>query len=129
MAIHEGTPLLVRVRVAPSQQRYPHSTLRRFCTIALSISLICMVFLFLLPLAFFPPDISPYLPWATASLPHRNWPGSYALPFEELQDLLLSTPDERMVKSWSKYYTAGPHLAGKNFSQALWTKAQFQQHG
>jgi N-acetylated-alpha-linked acidic dipeptidase len=88
-----------------------------------------MIFLFLLPLALFPPNISPYLPWARGSLPHSGWPQSYAMPYEELEDILLSTPDEFMLKGWSHYYTAGPHLAGKNFSQALWTKERFQQYG
>ncbi|KAH0543577.1 hypothetical protein FGG08_002138 [Glutinoglossum americanum] len=128
MARNERSPLLLTVRVAPARQRYPHNTLRRFCTIALSASLVAIFILFLLPLAFFPSDISPYLPWEFP-YPHRDWPRSYALPYDELQDILMSTPNEEQVKEWSEYYTSGPHLAGKNFSQALWTKDRWQEFG
>ncbi|KAI9773129.1 MAG: hypothetical protein M1840_008250 [Geoglossum simile] len=128
MARGERTPLLLTVQVAPARQRYPHNTLRRFCTITLSTCLAFIFILFLLPLAFFPSRITPFLPWALP-YPHRDWPRSYALPYNELQDILISTPGEEKVKEWSRYYTSGPHLAGKNFSQALWTKSKWQEFG
>lgn len=35
----------------------------------------------------------------------------------ELQNILLDTPSTKKSEEWSRYYTAGPHLAGKNLSQ------------
>ncbi|KAH0562848.1 hypothetical protein GP486_002535 [Trichoglossum hirsutum] len=128
MAGNERTPLLLTVQVAPPRRRYPHNTLRRFCTIALAASLIALSVLFLFPLALLPSDIPSYLPW-NLPYPHKNWPQSYALPYDELQDILMSTPDEEHVRGWSKYYTSGPHLAGKNFSQALWTENMWRGFG
>lgn len=43
--------------------------------------------------------------------------------------MLLTTPKEEKAKEWSQYYTAGPHLAGKNLSQAVWTKERWQEFG
>ncbi|KAI9781310.1 MAG: hypothetical protein M1839_006103 [Geoglossum umbratile] len=128
MARSERTPLLLTVQVAPAPQRYPHNTLRRFCTTVLLVSLIATLVIFSLPLAFLPSQVTSYLPWAL-SYPHRDWPQSYALPYNELQDILMSSPEEERIKEWSRYYTSGPHLAGKNFSQALWTKSKWQEFG
>ncbi len=33
------------------------------------------------------------------------------------------------VTASEEYYTAGPHLAGKNLSQALWTKDKWEDYG
>jgi N-acetylated-alpha-linked acidic dipeptidase len=52
-----------------------------------------------------------------------------SIPFEELQQILLDTPEAEKAAEWSKYYTAGPHLAGKNLSQATWTQEKWQQFG
>lgn len=52
-----------------------------------------------------------------------------ALDFEELQSILLNTPEAEQARESSKYYTSGPHLAGKNLSQALWTLEKWQQYG
>jgi N-acetylated-alpha-linked acidic dipeptidase len=41
----------------------------------------------------------------------------------------LYTPKESKAKEWSKYYTSGPHLAGKNLSQAIWTKELWEKFG
>ncbi|KAF2876045.1 hypothetical protein BDV95DRAFT_603430 [Massariosphaeria phaeospora] len=46
-----------------------------------------------------------------------------------LQTLLSTTPDASKAREWSQYYTAGPHLAGKNLSQALWTKERWVEFG
>jgi N-acetylated-alpha-linked acidic dipeptidase len=54
---------------------------------------------------------------------------SQSLSFEELQDILLETPDADQAREWSQYYTSGPHLAGKNLTQALWTKDRWQEFG
>jgi N-acetylated-alpha-linked acidic dipeptidase len=42
---------------------------------------------------------------------------------------LLDTPKEEKAQEWSKYYTSGPHLAGKNYSQAVWTQDRWQEWG
>jgi len=52
-----------------------------------------------------------------------------AITFEELQTILLETPKEEKAQEWSRYYTAGPHLAGKNYSQVLWTQERWQEFG
>jgi N-acetylated-alpha-linked acidic dipeptidase len=43
--------------------------------------------------------------------------------------VLLNTPNETMARKWSEYYTAGPHLAGKNLSQAVWTSERWEEFG
>ena len=127
----EQTPLLAVVHVEPRRQRYRHSTVRRFCTILLSGALAITVLCFLLPVAFLP-NINgsepSYLPWAR-SLPNKAWPGSDGMKYKELQNILQNTPNEVEVKKWSEYYTAGPHLAGKNLSQAIWTRDRWTDFG
>lgn len=127
----ERTPLLAVVHVRPQIPRYQHSTLRRFCTIALSSILFLVLLCFLLPVAFLPnihDGDSSYLPWAN-SLPHKAWPLNDGMEYGELQRLLQETPNESEARKWSKYYTAGPHLAGKNLSQAIWTKDRWEEFG
>ena len=130
----ERTPLIQTVIIAPPRQRYSHSTIRRFCTISLITTLIVIAILFLLPSGVLPGledhrNYSPFLPWSGNILPHRSWPRSAGLSFEDLQKILLETPDGGKAKEWSRYYTAGPHLAGKNLSQALWTRELWQGFG
>lgn len=43
--------------------------------------------------------------------------------------MLIETPQEEKVREWSEYYTAGPHLAGKNLSQAIWTRERWEEFG
>ena len=131
----ERTPLLQTVRVAPPPQRYPHSTLRRFCTFFLAGCLALVVVLFLTAADPWPSKhykmagpFSAYLPWASP-FPHRDWPRGDGLSAAELNDILLSTPKEDKAREWSQYYTAGPHLAGKNLSQAIWTREKWQEFG
>ena len=130
----ERTPLIQTVIIAPRRERYSHSTIRRFCTISLITTFIVIAVLFLLPSGILPGwqdhrNYSPFLPWSGASLPHQSWPKSAGVSFEDLQHILLETPSVRKVEDWSKYYTAGPHLAGKNLSQALWTRELWQSFG
>jgi len=47
----------------------------------------------------------------------------------DLQKIILDTPDETKLQEWSRYYTAGPHLAGKNLSQAEWTRNRWVDFG
>jgi N-acetylated-alpha-linked acidic dipeptidase len=93
------------------------------------VGLVC----FLLPFALLPRhhrhrnSIESYLPWSTA-VP-KSWPQSNGITFAELQEVLLSTPNETMARKWSEYYTSGPHLAGKNLSQAVWTQERWEEFG
>ncbi|KAL5612301.1 hypothetical protein BROUX41_000164 [Berkeleyomyces rouxiae] len=48
---------------------------------------------------------------------------------QELRDILTSSPSAEHSEEWSRYYTAGPHLAGKNLSQAIWTRDKWQKWG
>ena len=124
----ERTPLISSVSVNPRRPRYGHQTLRRFCTIALGSCLIVVAVLFLVPFAVFPRSddgVSSYFPRPYP----KSWPESTGVTFDELQSIISSTPDEDKIRSWSEYYTAGPHLAGKNLSQALWTRERWQEFG
>lgn len=69
-----------------------------------------------------------YLPWSNP-YPHSLWPQSEGLSYQELQQVLSSTPDEAKAREWSQYYSSGPHLAGKNLSQAIWTRERWQEFG
>lgn len=62
-------------------------------------------------------------------IPHSSWPESEGIKYEALKQTLLSTPDGEKAKEWSKYHTAGPHLAGKNLSQAEWTRDKWVEFG
>lgn len=110
---HEQTPLLSTILVIAPQPRYPHRTLRRFCSIALTSTLIVSLLLLFLPLP---------LPQPSSTLPHAAWPASEGLSYLDLEKLLLSVPAEEKAREWSHYYASGPHLAGKNYSQAVWTR-------
>lgn len=112
MESNERTPLIATVVVAAPRQRYSHSIVRQACTFitVCAFAVLAIVFLFGLP---HPP-------------PHRK---SNAVSFKELQDILLHTPKEEKAQEWSRYYTSGPHLAGKNYSQALWTQERWQEFG
>ena len=126
----ERTPLISTVSVIRRPRQTPHSTLRRFCTIALGSCVIVVAICFLVPVAVLPrghDSVSSYLPW---SLPYpHSWPQSTGLRYDELVEVLLETPSEDKAREWSEYYTAGPHLAGKNLSQALWTRERWEEFG
>ena len=115
----EQTPLITTIHIAPARPRYRHSVLRRFCTIACLSTLIASTVLFLLPVTLIP-----------GHKHHKPTPPkSNAITFKELQSILLNTPKEEKAQEWSKYYTSGPHLAGKNYSQAVWTKERWEEFG
>lgn len=126
----EQTPLIQSVAVRRRRPRYPHTTFRRFCSVALGSTLIFIAVLFILPIAILPRGhhpLSDFFPWDRPFPP--RWPQSTGLTYDELQELLLKTPDEKRIRSWSEYYTGGPHLAGKNLSQALWTRERWEEFG
>ena len=134
--VSETTPLIQVVRVAPARQRYSHSTVRRLCTIVLATSLIVIVILLLLPIRWLrdPSQDHGGIGWGSRedtphSRPPKTWPLGHGLPYKELQKILVDTPTEDSAREWSKRYTSGPHLAGKNLSQAVWTKDLWQEFG
>ena len=128
----EQTPLITTVVVAPPRPRYTHSTIRRFCTIALGTTLIVVIILFLVPARYLPGNNTEsewtqknhgsYLPWYS---PYKN----QGLSYKELTKVLLETPDPEKAREWQQYYTSGPHLAGKNLSQAEWTRDRWAEFG
>lgn len=144
--VDERTPLIAVVHVAPARRRYPHQTLRRLCTFLLSAVLLMAVIVALLVM-FILPDCEdqrrshhsnrpciPKHPFFRDHGDHHNSPLlqsklNEGLTYPELVKLLLGTPDENKTMEWSKYYTSGPHLAGKNLSQAEWTRDKWKEFG
>ncbi|KAF3764494.1 Zn-dependent exopeptidase [Cryphonectria parasitica EP155] len=128
----EHTPLIATVRTAPPRQRYGHHVLRRFCTVALSCSLLALfaTFLFVFGLGV------PLGRGRHGREPDRDsswwpWPGNHErkLSYGALKEVLLETPSSEKAAEWQRYYTAGAHLAGQNYSQALWTKERWEEWG
>jgi N-acetylated-alpha-linked acidic dipeptidase len=113
----EQTPLIRTVRVGQPIRRYPHNILRRFCTIALSSTLIWLTLAFFVSLLLDPE------PWRHHGGHNHNgrweWPvgPGKRLSDEELKKILLDTPSSSKAREWLKYYTEGAHLAGQNYSQ------------
>ncbi|KAK5132887.1 hypothetical protein LTR08_008407 [Meristemomyces frigidus] len=140
---NEHTPLLVRVPVDNSSRaRYPHTTVRRFWTIALTAIPLLTIAIVLFCIAIggqsdlfgdHPTESgslpTPRLSSLEAKLPHAAWPASEGISYAKLKQILESTPDASKAREWSKYYAAGPHLAGKNLSQAEWTQDRWQEWG
>ena len=126
MSATERTPLIQAVPVAPPQQRYPHHIIRRFCTIILASALVVAAGVFLI--RDWGDGGKRFSLWSL-SHSHKTWPKSDGPSYESLQKVLLETPSAEKAKEWSQYYTAGPHLAGKNLSQAVWTKEKWQEFG
>lgn len=122
----EHTPLLARVPVANPRPRYPHAVLRRFCTLALASVLIWFFLALALSATLFPDGHSHHNPSG-----RWTWPGCRRrkVDYDQLQRILLDTPDSALARQWSSYYTAGAHLAGKNLSQAEWTRDKWEEFG
>lgn len=132
----ERTPLIQHVDVRPHRDRYPHHRLRFVCTTILSSLVLIggLVFVVLLSFGAFEdqesaPSLKLSLSQSSTSQIPNGWLGKTSLEFEELQSILLNTPDAVQAREWSQYYTSGPHLAGKNLSQALWTMERWQEFG
>ncbi|RDA95485.1 hypothetical protein CP533_5423, partial [Ophiocordyceps camponoti-saundersi (nom. inval.)] len=125
MARHsETTPLIQTVRVSPNPRRYPHQTCRRFCTIACASILITGFVYFLIHVFFVWPHHYHHTPRSRYGLAGRD-----SLSHERLKSILFHTPSTDKLEEWSRYYTSGPHLAGKNYSQAEWTMDKWQSWG
>lgn len=113
--------------------------LRRFCTIALVVLPLTTIALALLSYAFgqsdlFGDDKLDHIdPWDSLSgpinPPHSQWPAGDGLSYADLKNILSDTPDPAKAKEWSQFYTAGPHLAGRNLSQAEWTRDRWEEFG
>ncbi|KAM7222915.1 hypothetical protein V8F06_001813 [Rhypophila decipiens] len=117
----EYTPLITTVRVAPHRQRYPHNVFRRFCTIAISSTLIYFFVAYLVLLFAEPIHIPDHISWSGH--------GRSKVSYDELRQIILDTPSREKAREWSKYYTSGAHLAGKNYSQAAWTRDMWEEFG
>jgi N-acetylated-alpha-linked acidic dipeptidase len=110
----ERTPLITTLPIASPRPRYPHAVVRRFCTIALASVLTWFFLSVAVSLTLFP-DGHGYHDHHS----HRTWPGwgRRKVDYDQLKRILLDTPSSEKAEEWSRYYTAGPHLAGKNYSQ------------
>lgn len=129
----ERTPLIAIVQTRPHRDRYPHHTLRSICTTLLSVSLFTGLIAAVLILNFVPLDdesesLSRQSTYLFKGIPH-GWPSSRGLDYDDLVTILRETPNREIARQWSRYYTSGPHLAGKNLSQALWTKEKWMEFG
>lgn len=136
MSGNERTPLITTVVVGQRRERYNHSTLRRFCTFCLTITLIVVLILFFTPIHWLPfngsgedQNGSALYGLLSSPLPHSSWQQSQGITYDDLQQILLESPSADKAREWSQYYSSGPHLAGKNLSQALWTRERWQEWG
>ncbi|KAH7032334.1 putative peptidase, M28 family [Macrophomina phaseolina] len=134
----ERTPLIQVVPIGERPPRYPHHNLRRACTYVLAIVPAIVLGAVLASIFILPP----YFPGDKAVANHefaairsggyslsKAWPYTDGLSYDELEKILLTEPSAEKAREYSKYYTGGPHLAGKNISQAIWTKEKWQQFG
>ncbi|KAI9047592.1 hypothetical protein LZ554_008305 [Drepanopeziza brunnea f. sp. 'monogermtubi'] len=116
----ERTPLFTTIRSTPPRKRQTHGVVRRFCRVALGSSLIALLVVYLLPVAFLRDRPRRH---------HHSNEYQSSVTYKELQQILLETPKEEKAQEWSKYYTSGPHLAGKNYSQVTWTQERWEEFG
>ena len=110
----EHTPLIQTVRVGPPRRRYSHDTCRRFFTIASTCLLLWGFVTFAAHVFFIWPHHYHHGHHDRHSASFSN---GKRLSFDELEKILLDTPSPELSREWLQYYTAGPHLAGKNLSQ------------
>lgn len=109
----------------PWPQPRPHSVLRRFCTIAAGSTLAWILVSTVISV------LSGDLLTSQHHQHDASWPGHCRnkVSYDQLKQILLDTPSSEKAEEWSRYYTSGPHLAGKNLSQALWTKQKWESWG
>ena len=48
---------------------------------------------------------------------------------EEAEHIMLNTPSPGYIRNQSEWYTSGPHIAGKNYSQAIYTRDLWESYG
>lgn len=119
MDVDEKTRLLFQTVIVPPRKQYIPRLFWHLCTSILVTVLVVSVCL-----------SARKNDWAQGPNIFGPWPlRSEGLSLKELQDILLTTPQEDKAREWSQYYTAGPHLAGKNLSQAIWTHDLWQSFG
>ncbi|KAF1364194.1 Zn-dependent exopeptidase [Lizonia empirigonia] len=130
---NEHTPLIQTVEVRPYvRDRYPHHRLRFWCTSVLSTIVLVGGIVAILLFSFTwesDSDLPAVFQRAHSKKIAEAWSRRTSLEYDDLQTILLKTPDADKAREWSEYYTSGPHLAGKNLSQALWTKELWQEFG
>ncbi|KAK3336633.1 hypothetical protein B0T19DRAFT_349052 [Cercophora scortea] len=132
----ETTPLINAVRVGPRRRPGHLEVLRRFCTIAITCTLISVLISFVVDLFILPLQHIPHHGHGHGHN-HNNQVDTWSLPgcgrskvsYDQLRQILIDTPSSALAEEWSRYYTAGPHLTGKNYSQALWTKERWEEFG
>ncbi|EPS42499.1 hypothetical protein H072_3508 [Dactylellina haptotyla CBS 200.50] len=128
----EHTPLLAAVPTRPYRRPHRSNTCTRFCYILAQVTIFYSILylLVLFPLHLIPRWHSP-LNWKDAHPPHDRYPlpRNKDLPLDKLYKILEDTPNSAKVKQWSKYYSSGTHIAGKNYSQAVWTKEKWESYG
>jgi N-acetylated-alpha-linked acidic dipeptidase len=137
MSDSERQPLIQRVRVAARHpNKRPHAC-SRFIGIAIGSTLIFMLGCVILPVLLIGPATSfkqaisrlpRYIPWWMPT-PHGSWPATRGIEYEDLVDTVISTPNPKLIRQSSGYYTSGPHLAGLNYTEALWTKKLWETYG
>ncbi|KGQ12007.1 Vacuolar protein sorting-associated protein 70 [Beauveria bassiana D1-5] len=134
----ESTPLIHASRtaaLADQRRRRENRTCRRFFLIAVSCIALWGLFSFFFHALF----VWPYHYHRSHDGRHSasDRDGGGVLTYDQLKAILLDTPDSEKAREWSKYYTAGAHLAGKNFSQlantrhgqADWTRQKWESWG
>ncbi|KAK6539299.1 hypothetical protein TWF694_009532 [Orbilia ellipsospora] len=126
------TPLLAVAPVQRHRRSHRTNTCARFCYIVAQVTIFYAILylLILFPLRLIPQWHSP-LKWKDVHPPHDRYPlpRNKNLGLENIYRILESTPDSNKAKQWSKYYSSGPHLAGKNHTQAVWTKEKWESYG
>ncbi|KAK4894168.1 hypothetical protein LTR27_007534 [Elasticomyces elasticus] len=142
--VSERAPLLQQVPVDDGQRvRYPNQTIRRFCTIALTtIPLLTLAIVFFCIAIAGQSDLfgdhqteteqyhfAENVRTSEYDVPHGAWPASQGISYDQLTKIIHDTPSPERAREWSQYYTAGPHLAGKNRSQAEWTAQKWEEFG
>lgn len=74
-------------------------------------------------------DIKQYLPAPCANWRSLSATSTPKLPYDQLRDILLNTPDGNKAREWSSYYTTESHLPGQGHDQAVWTKERWDEFG
>ena|ERR1700737_1990504 len=68
-----------------------------------------------------------YLLLLILSNPYRRCP--HSLSQSEIEKVMLNSPSPGYIQNQSLLYTSGPHLAGKNHTQAIYTRDLWQSYG